>query len=71
MNMIPIGSRQIAYVQYDDQSSNMIVHYHTGFTASYANINKTDYQRIETATNRYDFLMKLTGMQAEKCRTPS
>jgi hypothetical protein len=60
VNMIPIVSRQIAYVQYDDQSSSMIVQYHTGFKASYSNVKQDDYQMIVASTNRYDSLMRLT-----------
>ncbi|MFC5449650.1 KTSC domain-containing protein [Paenibacillus aestuarii] len=60
MNIIPVESKQIAYVQYDDQSSSMIVHYHTGYKASYSNVNQDDYLMIVSSTNRYDSLMRLT-----------
>ncbi|OPH48825.1 hypothetical protein BC351_38300 [Paenibacillus ferrarius] len=60
MNMIPSVSRQIAFVQYDDQSSSMTVQYHTGFKASYTNVKQDEYQLIFTSINRYDSLMRLT-----------
>ncbi|CAN7311038.1 MULTISPECIES: KTSC domain-containing protein [Paenibacillus] len=58
--MIPSVSRQIAFVQYDDQSSSMTVQYHTGFRASYTNVKQDEYLLIFTSANRYDSLMRLT-----------
>ncbi|WP_310501334.1 hypothetical protein [Paenibacillus qinlingensis] len=58
--MIPSVSRQIAFVQYDDQSSSMTVQYHTGFRASYTNVKQDEYLYVFTSANRYDSLMKLT-----------
>ncbi|NOU66572.1 hypothetical protein GC096_21240 [Paenibacillus sp. LMG 31461] len=60
MNMIPSVSRQIAFVQYDDQSSSMTVQYHTGFRASYTNVKQDEYLLVFTSANRYDSLMRLT-----------
>jgi hypothetical protein len=60
VNMIPSVSRQIAFVQYDDQSSSMTVQYHTGFRASYTNVKQDEYLLIFTSANRYDSLMRLT-----------
>ncbi|CAH1225378.1 hypothetical protein PAECIP111891_05800 [Paenibacillus allorhizoplanae] len=60
MNMIPSVSRQIAFVQYDDQSSSMTVQYHTGFRASYTNVKQDEYLLLFTSANRYDSLMRLT-----------
>ncbi|MEW9699834.1 KTSC domain-containing protein [Paenibacillus sp. SI8] len=71
MNIIPIVSRQIAYVEYDHQSSSMIVQYHTGFKASYSNVKEADYQMIVTSTNRYDSLMRLTETRYAKERSPT
>jgi len=71
LNMIPSVSRQIAYVQYDDQSSSMIVQYHTGFQASYSNVKQDDYQMIVSATNRYDSLMRLTETRYINGQPPS
>ncbi|WP_236291977.1 MULTISPECIES: KTSC domain-containing protein [Paenibacillus] len=58
--MIPSVSRQIAFVQYDDQSSSMTVQYHTGFRASYTNVKQDEYLLLFTSANRYDSLMRLT-----------
>ncbi|NEW07233.1 KTSC domain-containing protein [Paenibacillus sp. SYP-B3998] len=71
MNMIPIVSRQIAYVEYDDQSSSMTVQYHTGFKASYSNVKEDDYLLIVTSTNRYDSLMRLTETRYIEGRPPA
>ncbi|MNI24429.1 hypothetical protein D3C73_780490 [compost metagenome] len=63
MYMIPIVSRQIAYVQYDDQSANMTVHYHTGHTQAIHDVQQADYLMIVASNNRYDCLMKLSGLR--------
>lgn len=63
MYTIPIVSRQIAYVQYDDQSANMTVHYHTGRTEAIHDVQPADYLMIVASTNRYDCLMKLCGLR--------
>ncbi|MBP1966761.1 hypothetical protein GQF04_33535 [Paenibacillus aceris] len=70
MNMIPSVSRQIAFVQYDDQSSSMTVQYHTGFKASYTNINQDDYLLILSSVNRYDSLMRLTETRYMEGQSP-
>lgn len=70
MNIIPIVSKQIAYVQYDDQSSSMIVQYHTGYKASFPNVKQDDYLMIATSTNGYDSLVKLTGMRYTQGQPP-
>lgn len=59
MNMIPIGSRQIPYVQYDDQSSQMIVQYSTGRTEAVANVKQEDVNHLLSSPNRYDWIVRL------------
>lgn len=69
--MIPSVSRQIAFVQYDDQSSSMTVQYHTGFKASYSNVKQDDYQSIVASANRYDSLMRLTESRYMEAQFPA
>ncbi|MGG1556124.1 MULTISPECIES: KTSC domain-containing protein [Paenibacillus] len=69
--MIPSVSRQIAFVQYDDQSSSMIVQYHTGFKASYTDVKQDEYQLICRSVNRYDSLMRLTESRFKHVQHPS
>jgi len=68
MHILPIGSRQIAFVQYDDQASRMIVQYHTGLTTSYHDILPADYAKIVDSTNRYDSLLRLTEARLSESR---
>jgi hypothetical protein len=58
--IIPIVSKQIAFVQYDEQAAKMIVQYHTGRTQAFTGVNPNEYQTILSSTNGYDFLVKLT-----------
>ncbi|WP_248929960.1 KTSC domain-containing protein [Paenibacillus hamazuiensis] len=60
MNFIPIGSKQIAYVRYDDQAAQMEVRYHTGRIVTYCGIRAEEYQSLLTAYNPYDVIVKLT-----------
>ncbi|WP_310185268.1 hypothetical protein [Bacillus sp. 3255] len=69
--MIPSVSRQIAFIQYDDQSSSMTVQYHTGFKASYTNIKQDDYLSILSSVNRYDSLMRLTETRFMEDQPPA
>lgn len=60
MNFIPIGSKQIAYVQYDDQAAQMVVQYHAGRTDTYTGIRLEEYQSLVNSCNPYDMIVKLT-----------
>jgi hypothetical protein len=71
VNMIPSVSRQIAFVQYDDQSSSMTVQYHTGFKASYTNVKQDEYLLIFSSVNRYDSLMRLTENRYMEGQNPT
>ncbi|MFC0214527.1 hypothetical protein ACFFK0_19015 [Paenibacillus chartarius] len=59
MNMIPIGSAQIPYVQYDDKASQIIVQYSTGRTEAVMNVKKEELAGLLLSTNRYDWVVKL------------
>ncbi|MCR8644954.1 KTSC domain-containing protein [Paenibacillus sp. N1-5-1-14] len=71
MQMIPIVSKQIACVQYDEESSKMIVQYHTGLTQIYDNVQLTDYEAILTSTNVYDSLVRMTKLPLHMNQTPT
>lgn len=59
--IIPIVSKQIAFVQYDDQAAKMTIQYHTGRTQVFTGVNPNEYQTILSSANGYDFLVKLTS----------
>jgi hypothetical protein len=65
MYIVPIVSKQISFVQYDDESAHMTVHYHTGRTLAFNGVLKDDYQMIISSANSYDSLMKLTDSKGE------
>jgi hypothetical protein len=62
MNMVPVMSKQIAYVHYDEQASQMILQYHTGQIQTFANVKKEEYQMVLSSPNRYDWIVKLTKL---------
>ncbi|SDJ74922.1 KTSC domain-containing protein [Paenibacillus naphthalenovorans] len=64
MKLLPIGSKQIAFVSYDDQSSQMHIQYHTGQTLTCSGIKPEQYQLLLQSPNRYDMIMKLTYEQS-------
>jgi hypothetical protein len=59
MYMIPIGSRQIPYVQYDDEAAQILVQYSTGRTEAVANVNREDVSSLLASPNRYDWIVRL------------
>jgi hypothetical protein len=59
MNMIPIGSKQIPYVHYDDQSSQIIVQYSGGQTEAVQGVKEEDVHSLLASPNRYDWVMRL------------
>jgi len=60
MKYIPIGSKQIAFVQYDDQSSQMHIQYHTGQTRVCSGVNEEQVQQLLQSDNPYDLMVRLT-----------
>ncbi|MCR8632597.1 MULTISPECIES: KTSC domain-containing protein [Paenibacillus] len=63
MKYIPISSKQIAYVSYDDQSSQMHIQYHTGHSHICDNIDQEQVQQLIQSDNPYDLVMRLTQLQ--------
>ncbi|WP_282939579.1 KTSC domain-containing protein [Paenibacillus sp. RC67] len=63
MKYIPIGSKQIAFVQYDDQSSQMHIQYHTGQTEVCTGVQEEQVQRLLQSDNPYDLMVRLTRAQ--------
>ncbi|NOU96316.1 KTSC domain-containing protein [Paenibacillus sp. LMG 31456] len=63
MKYIPISSKQIAYVSYDAQSSQMHIQFHTGQSHVCNNIDQEQVQRLIQSDNPYDLVMRLTQLQ--------
>jgi hypothetical protein len=61
MRYIPIGSKQIAFALYDDQSSQMHIKYHTGQTHVCSDIKPDQYQSLLQSTNPYDMIVKMAS----------
>ncbi|MFH5181283.1 hypothetical protein ACHHV8_00760 [Paenibacillus sp. TAB 01] len=60
MKYISIGCKQIAFVSYDDQSSQIRIQYHTGQTEICDGINQDQVQRLLQSDNPYDLIMHWT-----------
>jgi hypothetical protein len=65
MKLVPILSKQISFIQYDDEAFRMIVYYHTGKTQDLPDVKPDEYASILTSSNRYDSLMRLTSMHLQ------
>ncbi|MEK8130973.1 hypothetical protein WMW72_24000 [Paenibacillus filicis] len=63
MQWIAIGSKQIPYVHYDDQASQMHIHYYTGQTLTCSGVAPDQYHLLLQSPNRYDMIMKMTAVQ--------
>ncbi|CAH8772488.1 KTSC domain-containing protein [Paenibacillus dendritiformis] len=59
-NMLFIGSKQIDYVQYDEASGQLYIHYATGRTDAYCSVSPHWYERLLHSENRYDDVVQLT-----------
>lgn len=70
MHYVPIESRQIAYVGYDEESSMMAVHYCTGEVKTLATVPREAYEQLLNCANRYDYLVHLTGSPNASCGMP-
>lgn len=60
MSTIMIESKQIAYVDFNEETSTMIVHYHSGEVHCYPLIPKDAFLSITGNPNNYDCLVKIT-----------
>lgn len=68
MQLLSIGSKQIPFVQYDDQASQMHIQYYTGQTYTCLDVAPDQYQMLLQSPNRYDMIMRMT---ARKTALPS
>ncbi|MCZ8512639.1 KTSC domain-containing protein [Paenibacillus filicis] len=64
MKMIPIGSKQITFVAYDDQAAQMHIQYHTGQTYTCCGVNEDQVQLLLQSPNPYDLIVRMTGKNA-------
>lgn len=70
MQLMPIGSKQIAYIGYDDRSSQMHILYHTGQVRTCSGILPEQFQSLLASSNVYDMLVRLADAQTTEA-TPS
>ena len=59
MNVIPIESKQIGYVEYDSERSCMIAHFTTGEVRVYP-VSREEYAVLGTSSNKYDCFVRMT-----------
>lgn len=62
MQHIPISSKQITFISYDDQAAQMHIQFHTGATKVCGGIHQEQVERLLLSGNPYDFIMELTHM---------
>lgn len=60
MNVIPIESKQIGYVEYDTERSCMIAHFTTGEVRVYS-VSWEEYSVLCASSNKYDCFVRMTG----------
>jgi hypothetical protein len=66
MQVIPVSSKQIAFVSYDDQTSQIHIHYHTGAITICGDIGQEQVGRLLLSDKPYDFIMALTCAAGQK-----
>lgn len=60
MNVIPIESKQIGYVEYDVESKCMIAHFTTGEVRVYP-VSWEEYSVLGASINKYDCFVRMTA----------
>lgn len=63
MNVIPIESKQIGYVEYDAERSCMIAHFTTGEIRIYP-VSREEYAVLGSSSNKYDCFVRMTTNRA-------
>jgi hypothetical protein len=61
MKKVPITSKQIEYVQFDERTREMSVHYYTGEVRNYGLMAEDELSNLMVATNKYDQLVEMTA----------
>lgn len=59
MNVIPIESKQIGYVEYDVERSCLIAHFTTGEIRTYP-VSREEYSVLCASSNKYDCFVRMT-----------
>lgn len=60
MNVIPIESKQIGYVEYDADRSCMIAHFTTGEIKIYPT-SREEFAALGASSNKYDCFVRMTS----------
>lgn len=63
--IIPMESKQIDYLEYDAESSQMTVHYHSGQIKNFGTVAKSEFHKFLEAPNKYDYFVKITTLQTQ------
>lgn len=64
MKIIPIDSKQIDYVEYDDLRSYMIAHFMSGELRQYS-VTREEYAALLFSSNKYDCFVSMTAGRLE------
>lgn len=59
--MIPVESKQVAFVSYNDDDSALVLHFHTGEMVKYLDVSRTKYEQLANSPNKYDDIVALTS----------
>ena len=61
-----MDSKQITFVDYDDQKAEITLFYHTGQIRRYCPISQEEYLQFLGSANKYDYLVELTSKNKKK-----
>ncbi|GAA3402564.1 hypothetical protein ACFFNY_04615 [Paenibacillus hodogayensis] len=70
MNVIPIESKQIGYVEYDLERSCMIAHFMTGEIRVYP-VSREEYAKLAASSDKYDCFVRMTNVCAARAAPSS
>lgn len=61
MNVIPLESKQISHLLYNDTTHELLAHYCTGEIKSYSSVPVDAFETLLRSDNKYDCFVKLTS----------
>ncbi|WP_052487560.1 KTSC domain-containing protein [Gordoniibacillus kamchatkensis] len=61
MNMIPLESKQITHVTYDEETARIVAHYYNGEVREFPSVSKEEYDSLLAASNKYDHFMHIVS----------
>ena len=58
MEITTMDSKQISHITYIEETRQLIIHYHAGWTNEVSPFDPNEYLEFKCAANKYDYFVK-------------